>query len=81
MPGQCSTVLQDLTGQREILAGLGVPGDRIYLDKGLTGSSRRPGRPRPGTHRAAWRRPAAGHRGRALIRLRAGYLPGDRDPC
>ena len=41
---RCSTVLQDLTTQREILAGLGVPGDRIYLDKGLTGTSRaRPG--------------------------------------
>jgi len=41
---RCSTVLQDLTAQREILAGLGVPADRIYLDKGLTGTSRaRPG--------------------------------------
>jgi DNA invertase Pin-like site-specific DNA recombinase len=41
---RCSTVLQDLTAQREILAGLGVPGDRIYLDKGLTGTNRaRPG--------------------------------------
>ena len=40
----CSTVLQDLTAQREILVGLGVPEDRIYLDKGLTGTSRaRPG--------------------------------------
>src|SRR5260370_18112054 len=41
---RCSTVLQDLTAQREILAGLGVPDDRIYLDKGLTGTNRaRPG--------------------------------------
>ena len=41
---RCSTVLQDLTAQREILTGLGVPEDRIYLDKGLTGTSRaRPG--------------------------------------
>jgi DNA invertase Pin-like site-specific DNA recombinase len=41
---RCSTVLQDLTAQREALATLGVPGDRIYLDKGLTGTSRaRPG--------------------------------------
>jgi DNA invertase Pin-like site-specific DNA recombinase len=41
---RCSTVLQDLTAQHEILAGLGVPEDRIYLDKGLTGTSRaRPG--------------------------------------
>jgi DNA invertase Pin-like site-specific DNA recombinase len=41
---RCSTVLQDLTAQRDILADLGVPEDRIYLDKGLTGTSRaRPG--------------------------------------
>jgi Resolvase, N terminal domain len=41
---RCSTVLQDLTAQRDILAGLGVPEDRIYLDKGLTGTTRaRPG--------------------------------------
>ncbi|MFI0355956.1 recombinase family protein [Actinomadura sp. 9N407] len=34
---RCSTVLQDLTA-------LGVPADRIYLDKGLTGTNReRPG--------------------------------------
>jgi DNA invertase Pin-like site-specific DNA recombinase len=39
-----STVLQDLTAQRQALAELGVPDDRIYLDKGLTGTSRaRPG--------------------------------------
>jgi DNA invertase Pin-like site-specific DNA recombinase len=37
---KCSTVLQDLTAQRQALAALGVPDDRIYLDKGLTGSSR-----------------------------------------
>ena len=36
---RCSTVLQDLTAQRQALAALGVPGDRIYLDKGLTGTS------------------------------------------
>jgi hypothetical protein len=29
---RCSTVLQDLTAQREALAALGVPDDRIYLD-------------------------------------------------
>lgn len=41
---RCSTVAQDLTAQREILISLGVPGDRIYLDKGLTGTNRaRPG--------------------------------------
>jgi DNA invertase Pin-like site-specific DNA recombinase len=33
-----------LTAQREILASLGVPPDRVYLDKGLTGTTRaRPG--------------------------------------
>jgi DNA invertase Pin-like site-specific DNA recombinase len=41
---RCSTVLQDLTAQRQALADLGVPDDRIYLDKGLTGTNRaRPG--------------------------------------
>ncbi|MET8335948.1 recombinase family protein [Streptosporangium canum] len=41
---RCSTVLQDLTAQREVLTGLGAPEDRIYLDKGLTGTNReRPG--------------------------------------
>lgn len=41
---RCSTVEQDLTAQRETLTTLGVPDDRIYLDKGLTGTSRaRPG--------------------------------------
>jgi DNA invertase Pin-like site-specific DNA recombinase len=40
----CSTVLQDLTAQCQALTALGVPDDRIYLDKGLTGTSRaRPG--------------------------------------
>jgi len=41
---RCSTLAQDLTAQRQALAALGVPRDRIYLDKGLTGTSRaRPG--------------------------------------
>ena len=41
---RCSTVLQDLTAQRQAMAELGVPDDRIYLDKALTGTSRaRPG--------------------------------------
>jgi hypothetical protein len=45
---RCSTVLQDLTAQREILADLGVEDDRIYLDKGLTGTNRaRPGLDQP----------------------------------
>ena len=41
---RCSTQAQDLTAQRQALAALGVPADRVYLDKGLTGASRgRPG--------------------------------------
>ncbi|MFJ6725398.1 recombinase family protein [Streptomyces sp. NPDC091281] len=35
---RCLTDDQDLTAQREILTGLGVPEDRIYLDRGLTGA-------------------------------------------
>ena len=39
-----STVMQNLTAQRQTLTALGVPDDRIYLDKGLTGTTRaRPG--------------------------------------
>ena len=41
---RCSTDRQDLTAQRQQLAALGVPADRIYLDEGLTGTTRaRPG--------------------------------------
>ncbi|MGW6917596.1 recombinase family protein [Kitasatospora sp. NPDC054939] len=41
---RCSTDSQDLTAQRETLLSLGVPKDRIYLDRGLTGTNRkRPG--------------------------------------
>jgi hypothetical protein len=45
---RCSTDAQDLTAQRHALAGLGVAADRIYLDKGLTGTNRR----RPGLDQA-----------------------------
>jgi len=39
-----STDAQDLTAQRDALAALGVTPDRIYVDHGLTGTSReRPG--------------------------------------
>lgn len=39
-----STDAQDLTAQREALAHLGVPADRVYADHGLTGTNRdRPG--------------------------------------
>lgn len=41
---RCSTDKQDLTAQLETLVKLGVSPDRVYLDKGLTGSNRqRPG--------------------------------------
>ena len=41
---RCSTDKQDLTAQRQALAELGVAPDRIYTDKGLTGTNRaRPG--------------------------------------
>lgn len=41
---RCSTDEQDLTAQRETLRELGVPDDRVYLDHGLTGTTRaRPG--------------------------------------
>lgn len=41
---RCSTDRQDLAAQQEALVNLGVAPDRIYTDKGLTGSNRqRPG--------------------------------------
>ncbi len=41
---RCSTDRQDLTAQRDALTALGVKPDRIYVDHGLTGTSRaRPG--------------------------------------
>jgi len=41
---RCSTDQLDLTAQRDALLGLGVEGDRIYVDHGLTGTNReRPG--------------------------------------
>jgi DNA invertase Pin-like site-specific DNA recombinase len=45
---RCSTDAQDLTAQHHALTGLGVAADRIYLDKGLTGTNRR----RPGLDQA-----------------------------
>lgn len=39
-----STDGQDLTAQREALGALGVPAERVYTDRGLTGANRdRPG--------------------------------------
>ena len=41
---RCSTDKQDLTAQRTILEKLGVSPERIYMDRGLTGTTRaRPG--------------------------------------
>lgn len=41
---RCSTDEQDLTAQKNALAALGVTPERIYIDPGLTGTSReRPG--------------------------------------
>lgn len=41
---RCSTDKQDLAAQRAALIALGVAGDRIYTDHGLTGTNReRPG--------------------------------------
>ena len=41
---RCSTDAQDLTAQRDRLRELGIAEDRIYLDHGLTGTTRnRPG--------------------------------------
>ena len=41
---RCSTDEQDLTAQQQRLAELGVADERIYLDHGLTGTTRaRPG--------------------------------------
>lgn len=48
-----STVGQDLTAQRDGLLALGVDAERVYVDHGLTGTSRA----RPGLRKA--RPPAA----------------------
>jgi DNA invertase Pin-like site-specific DNA recombinase len=45
---RCSTDKQDIEAQRQALLGLGVAGERIYLDRGLTGTNRR----RPGLDQA-----------------------------
>ncbi|SUF22648.1 transposon Tn21 resolvase [Salmonella enterica] len=45
---RCSTDKQDLTAQQEALMKLGVSPERIYTDKGLTGSNRQ----RPRLHQA-----------------------------
>ena len=45
---RCSTDKQDVEAQCQALRGLGVAGERIYLDRGLTGTHRR----RPGLDQA-----------------------------
>jgi DNA invertase Pin-like site-specific DNA recombinase len=45
---RCSTDKQDIEAQRQALLALGVAGERIYLDRGLTGTNRR----RPGLDQA-----------------------------
>ncbi len=45
---RCSTDKQDLTAQREALTELGVATNRIYVDHGLTGTTRE----RPGLNQA-----------------------------
>jgi len=54
-----STAGQDLTAQREALLGLGVAPERIYVDRGLTGTNRN----RPGLDQAL----AACHEGATLV--------------
>ncbi|MGW0828297.1 recombinase family protein [Streptomyces sp. NPDC002845] len=56
---RCSLDEQDLTAQREILLGLGVAEDRIYVGHGLTGTNR----DRPGLDQA----PAAVRAGDILV--------------
>ena len=70
-----STGEQDLTAQREALAGLGVAPERIYVDHGLTGATRA----RPGLREAL----AACHDGDTLVVTKldclARSLPDARD--
>ncbi len=72
---RCSTDSQDLTAQRNVLTGLGVAPDRIYVDHGLTGTNR----DRPGLREAL----AACHEGDTLVVAKldrlARSLPDARD--
>ncbi|EUM08077.1 hypothetical protein L465_03609 [Enterobacter sp. BIDMC 29] len=56
---RCSTDKQDLTAQQDALVKLGISPERIYTDKGLTGSNRQ----RPGLDQAL----AAVHSGDTLV--------------
>jgi DNA invertase Pin-like site-specific DNA recombinase len=70
-----STDAQDLTAQRDALAALGVPAERVYVDHGLTGTHR----DRPGLREAL----AAGRAGDTLVVTKldrlARSLPDARD--
>jgi len=53
---RCSTDEQDLSAQTEALLAMGVPAERIYTDKGLTGTNRNRPRARPSISCCAGRR-------------------------
>ena len=61
---RCSTDRQDLAAQRDALLKLGVTADRIYTDKGFTGTNRT----RPGLDQAL----AAVRHGDTLVAPKAG---------
>lgn len=71
---RCSTVMQDLVVQRRTLGALGVPEERIYTDRGLTGRNR----DRPGLREAL----AAVRSGDTLVVARLDRLARSvRDAC
>ena len=65
---RCSTDKQDLAAQRAALEQLGVAADRIYTDRGLTGTNRS----RPGLDQAL----AAVRTGDGTVNLAAVRLAG-----
>ena len=65
---RCSTDKQDLTAQRQALSELGVAPDRMYMDKGLTGTNRA----RPGLDQAM-----AAEQGHRLAKMQLGRLTKD----
>ncbi len=69
---RCSTDAQDLTAQHEALTALGVQPDRIYVDHGLTGTSRA----RPGLREAL----AACRAGDTLVVTKPGRLARSLPP-
>nr|WP_281166880.1 recombinase family protein [Actinopolyspora halophila] len=61
---RCSTDEQDLTAQQQRLTELGVADERIYLDHGLTGTTRA----HPWSRSSPRRRPRRRHPRRAEAR-------------